>query len=376
MNPLQQLKKQGQSVWLDFIHRDLIESGELRQMVDTDGLRGVTSNPKIFQQAIVDSDVYDRQIEELLSSDPHISTPALYEALAVADIRGAADVLRPVFDQSGGADGFVCLEVSPHLAYDTSATIAAARHLWTKVDRPNLMIKVPATQEGIPAIETLLAEGINVNITLMFSLDHYAAVALAYLRALGKTENQRTISSVASFFLSRITRAADSALEEIGTEAALALKGKVAIANAKLVYRRFLEIFDGEAFQEFRQRGAQVQRVLWASTGTKNPEYSDVMYVEELIGPDTVNTMPPATFDAFRDHGHVRGATILDRVDEADATIRKLREVGIELDRITKQLQRDGVRKFQEPFDDLLNGLDEKRRSLQSRQTASPQHVE
>lgn len=361
MNPLMELQKEGQSVWLDYIRRSLIESGELKQMIDDDGLRGMTSNPKIFMKAITGSDEYDRQISKLMASDPHIQTRELYEAIAVSDIRAAADVLRPVYEQTEGADGFVSLEVSPHLAYDTTGTIEEARHLWKKVDRRNLLIKVPATHEGIPAIESLLAEGININITLMFSIHHYEAVAQAYLRALEKAEKPERISSVASFFISRITRAVDEALDQLGTDEARTLKGKIAIANAKQTYQRFLEIFDGEAFESLRRRGARVQRVLWGSTSTKNPDYSDVLYVEELIGRDTVNTMPPQTFHAFRDHGRVRGATILEGVDEAREQLRKLAELGIDLDVITQQLQTDGVTKFQEPFDELFEGLDKKR---------------
>jgi len=370
MNPLLQLHKEGQSVWLDYIRRSLIASGELKQMVEQDGLRGLTSNPKIFMKAIAGSDEYDRQIEELLSSHPHIQTSELYEAIAVADIRAAADVLRPVFDQTEGADGFVSLEVSPDLAYDTSGTIDEARRLWKSVDRLNLMIKVPATNEGIPAIESLLAEGININITLMFSIHHYEAVAQAYLRALEKMEEPGRISSVASFFVSRITKAVDQALDELGTEEAKALKGKIAVANAKATYQRFREIFHGEPFQEWREAGTRVQRVLWGSTSTKNPDYSDVLYVEELIGPETVNTMPPATLDAFRDHGQVRGATLMEDVDEARSQLGKLAELGIDLDAITEQLQRDGVKKFKEPFDELFEALEEKRKDAQAQRVS------
>ncbi len=366
MNPLVQLQEEGQSVWLDYIRRSLIESGELKQMVEEDGLRGLTSNPQIFMKAIAGSDEYDRQIEELVSSNPRIQTSELYEALAVTDIRAAADVLRPVFDQTEGADGFVSLEVSPDLAYDTSGTIDEARRLWAAVDRPNLMIKVPATKEGIPAIESLLAEGININITLMFSIRHYEAVAQAYLRALETVEKPRHISSVASFFVSRITKAVDQALDELGTEEAEALKGKIAIAVAKATYQRFRDIFHGEPFHVWREAGGRVQRVLFGSTSTKNPDYSDVLYVEELIGPETVNTMPPATLHAFRDHGEVRGATLLEDVDEARSQLDKLAELGIDLDQITEQLQRDGVKKFKDPFDELFEALEEKRSGAQA----------
>lgn len=361
MNRLVQLQRKGQSVWLDFIRRGLIESGELKRMIEEDGLRGLTSNPAIFMKAITGSDEYDEQIRELIAGSPNIQTGELYEAIAISDIRAAADLLRPVFDRTDGEDGFVSLEVSPHLAYDTAGTMEEARRLWESVDRPNLMIKVPATQEGIPAIETLLAEGININITLMFSLHHYEAVAHAYLRALRKLDDPRDACSVASFFVSRITHKVDQALEKVGSDEAHMLKGKIAIANAKMVYQRFRDIFHGEAFRELKQAGGRVQRVLWGSTSTKNPAYSDVLYVEELIGPETVNTMPPVTLEAFRDHGEVRGATLLENVDQARMQLSKLDELGIQLDDITRELQEEGVKKFQEPFDALYEALDRKR---------------
>ena len=272
--------------------------------------------------------------------------------------------MRPVFNRTEGADGFVSLEVSPHLAHDTSGTVEEARRLWDRVDRPNLLIKVPATTEGIPAIETLLSEGINVNITLMFSLDDYEAVAQAYLRGLSKADHPEAISSVASFFVSRIDRAVGEALDEIGTEEAQALKGKIAIANAKMAYNRFREIFDGPDFRELKARGARVQRVLWASTSTKAPEFSDVLYVEELIGRDTVNTMPPTTLNAFRDHGEVRGETVTSGIDEARTQLRDLDRIGVDLDKITQKLQDEGVEKFREPFDDLFSGLEDKRNDV------------
>ncbi|MEZ6097764.1 MAG: bifunctional transaldolase/phosoglucose isomerase [Pirellulaceae bacterium] len=370
MNPLKQLHQEGQSVWLDYIRRSFIESGELKQLVNEDGLRGITSNPKIFMKAITGSDEYDQQIRQLIEDDPHIKTADLYEAIAITDIRAAADVLRDVFDQTEGGDGFVSLEVSPNLAYDTDATIGEARRLWKTVDRPNILIKVPATQEGIPAIETLLAEGININITLMFSMRHYEAVAQAYLRALERAENPARVSSVASFFLSRITRAVDQALDEYGSEEADSLKGKIAIANAKVTYERFRQLFDGPTFQELRARGARVQRVLWASTSTKNPDYSDVLYVTELIGPDTVNTMPPKTLNAFRDHGQVSGATVLDGIEQAHAQLENLAALEISLDEITEKLQKEGVKKFQDPFDQLFEALEEKRTNIETQRVA------
>jgi len=278
-NRLQELSAQGQAVWLDYIRRDLLTDGELERLVKEDGVTGVTSNPAIFENAIGGSELYDEEMRRTLRDVPGIQAAELYEQLAITDIRMAADILRPVFDETEGADGFVSLEVSPHLARDTAGTIAEARRFWSLVDRPNLMIKVPATAEGIPAIEELLATGIHVNITLMFSLQHYEDVAQAYLRGLARSENPAGVSSVASFFVSRVDSAVDAALEEVGSEAALALRGRVAIANSELAYERYEEIFHGDLFSELVERGARPQRVLWASTSTKNPEYDDLLYV-------------------------------------------------------------------------------------------------
>ena len=304
MNPLQNLwQTHRQAVWLDFIERDLLTGGGLTRLVEEDGVRGVTSNPSIFQKAIESGRAYDQAVSSLLAAEPTMSTLALYEALAVDDIRKAADILRPVWNTSAGSDGFVSLEVSPHLARDTEETVAEARRLWAAVGRPNLMIKVPATPEGIPAIEDLIGAGINVNATLMFSLEDYEAVATAYLRGLEKCAAPERVASVASFFVSRVDTKVDAQLDAIGSPEALRLRGQAAIANAKLAYRRFGEIFGPEAFTDFTARGANVQRPLWASTSTKNPAYRDVVYVEELIGPDTVNTLPVATLEGFRDHG-------------------------------------------------------------------------
>ncbi len=364
MNPLLELKQLGQSVWLDYIRRNLITSGELQRLVEEDGLCGVTSNPTIFQKAIAGSDDYDEAIRALLTAEPHTDASALYEALAIEDIRMAADILRRVYEETDGRDGFVSLEVSPHLAHDTEGTIAEARRLWQAVDRPNLMIKVPATPEGIPAIEALIAEGININVTLIFSLAHYEAVAHAYIRGLARCPDPHRVASVASFFVSRVDTVVDRALEAIGTPEALALRGKIAIANARMAYRRFREIFYGEPFAALRAQGARVQRPLWASTSTKNPAYSDVLYVEELIGPDTVNTLPPATLNAFRDHGQVRGITLEEGLAEAEKALAHLKELDIDLEAITEQLQRDGVAAFAASFDQLMEALAEKRRSI------------
>ncbi len=365
MNPLCQLHQLGQSVWLDYIDRDLLTSGELRQLIEEDAIRGVTSNPTIFDKAISGSDAYDAQIKELTASDPGVSVQDLYEKLAISDIQQATDTLRPVYDESEGGDGYVSLEASPRLANDTDGTLAEVRRLWKLVDRPNLMVKVPATKEGIPAIETLLGDGYNINITLMFSMDHYEAVANAYLKGISRAPAALRPASVASFFVSRVDAKADKALEEIGTPEALALRGTTAVANSKLVYRRFREIFDGDGFADLRAKGARVQRVLWGSTSTKNPDYSDVLYVEPLIGADTVNTMPPATIDAFRDHGKAIAA-VEDDIEEEEARLSQLKALGVDLDRITEELQEEGVKAFADSFEHLLSTVESKRKALAS----------
>ncbi len=363
MNRLRALTEQGQAIWLDFIRRDLLLGGGLGRLIAEDGLSGVTSNPAIFQKAIGESEEYDADIGELLDRDREMAVGELYERLAVRDIRLAADALRPVWEETEGGDGFVSLEVSPHLARDTEGTVREARHLWRRVERPNLMIKVPATPEGIPAVEHLLAEGINVNITLMFSLGHYEAVARAYLRGVAASPDPARTASVASFFVSRVDTLVDTRLEEIGSERALALRGTIGIANSKLAYRRFRQIFHGPEFEPLAARGARVQRVLWASTSTKNPDYRDVVYVEELIGPETVNTLPPATLEAFRDHGEAR-PTLAEGLDVAEEHLRELAALGIDLDEVTEELQRGGLAKFAEPFDRLLATLDGKREAI------------
>jgi transaldolase/glucose-6-phosphate isomerase len=366
MNPLKELHQCGQAIWLDYIHRNLINSGGLKRLVQEDGMRGVTSNPTIFEKAIAHGTDYDETIRAALAENPKAETGKIYERLAMEDIRAAADVLRPVYDETGGADGFVSLEVSPHLAHDTQGTIAEARRLKAEVDRPNVMIKVPATPAGIPAIEALTGDGVNINITLMFSMSHYEAVARAYIQGLGRAAEPAKISSVASFFVSRVDTLVDGMLEKLGTPEALALRGKIAVANSKAVYRRFEEIFHGEGFAALRSRGARVQRPLWASTGTKNPSYSDILYVENLIGPDTVNTLPPATIDAFRDHGRVPGATVKEKLDEARSALAELSRLGIDLEEVGKKLQDDGVAAFVKSFDDLMAALEKKRAAMAS----------
>jgi transaldolase len=348
--------KHGQAVWLDFIQRSLLTEGGLARLVDKDGVRGVTSNPTIFQKAISGTDEYDEQVASLLAERPELSTTELYETLAISDIQLAADVLRSVYDSSGGADGFVSLEVTPHLAHDEERTIAEAQRLWNQVARPNLMIKVPATAAGIPTIEALIAGGINVNATLMFSLEDYENVAMAYLRGLEACTEPAAVASVASFFVSRVDTMVDAELDRIGTPEALALRGRTAVANSRVTYRRFHEIFHGDPFAALRDRGAKVQRPLWASTSTKNPELSDVLYVEELIGPETVNTIPTSTLDAFRDHGKPR-STLAEGIEDADQVLAGIKSLGIDLDSITKQLQIDGVAAFAASFDDLIQAL-------------------
>jgi transaldolase/transaldolase/glucose-6-phosphate isomerase len=364
MNPLKELGAQGQSVWLDYIRRNLLQNGELKRLVEEDGIRGVTSNPTIFEKAIAGSTDYDEALRAQLAENPNAAVEALYEPLAIEDIQMAADALRPLFDATGGEDGYVSLEVSPHLAHDTENTISEAKRLRAAVDRPNLMIKVPATTAGIPAVERLIADGVNVNVTLMFSKSHYEAVARAYVQGLERCADPTKVASVASFFVSRVDTMVDKALEANGRADAQALMGKIAIANSRIVYRRFLEIFHSEGFAALRQRGARVQRPLWASTGTKNPAYSDVLYVENLIGPETVNTLPPDTINAFRDHGKIPGATVKEGWAEADAALARLSSLGIDLGAITEKLQEDGVAAFAASFDQLMAALDKKRKAM------------
>ena len=363
MNPLLALNQLGQFVWLDHISRNLITGGGLQRLIKEDGLGGVTSNPTIFDKAIAGSADYDAGLHRALNADRDISNRALAECLTVEDIQLAADVLRPVYDDSDGANGFVSLEVSPGSAHDSGATIAEARHLWQVVARPNAMIKVPATAEGVPAVEMLTAEGINVNITLMFSLGHYEAVAQAYLRGIDRYPEPHRVTSVASLFVSRLDVVADRLLEEIGSPDAVSLRGRIGIANAKRVYRRFRELFDGEAFAALKRRGARVQRPLWASTGTKNASYSDVLYIESLIGPDTITTVPPATLDAFRDHGRVR-VTLDTEGAEAEAVLSSAATLGLDVHAITEQLQADAIKAFASSFDQLVATLGAKRSQI------------
>lgn len=363
MSVMKRLHQQGQSVWLDYIRRSFMESGELTALVE-EGLRGLTSNPSIFEQAISGGTDYDDALATLLREDPDAEPAALFEAIAVEDIRMAADTLRPVYDESGGDDGFVSLEVSPHLANDTDGSIREARHLWSAVDRPNLMIKIPATDAGYPAIRQLIGEGINVNVTLMFSLAHYEAVASAYIDGVSRLEDPSSVASVASFFVSRVETKVDAALDELGGEEARALRGTIAVANAKLAYQRFREVFHGEQFGEQRARGARVQRVLYGSTSTKDPAYPDLKYVEELVGPETVNTIPPETLEVLRGESDDIRRTLGEGLDEARRQVDRLGGLGIDLDRITEELQVEGVRKFADSYDELMDTLAAKKAEI------------
>jgi transaldolase/glucose-6-phosphate isomerase len=365
----------GQSIWYDNIRRQLIESGELQRLIDEDGVLGITSNPTIFQKAIGGSSDYDVAIETMLDQDPY----AIYESLAVEDIQNALDMLRPVYDRTNGRDGYVSLEVSPLIANDTETTITEARRLFDTVNRPNLMIKIPATEAGIPAVEASIADGINVNVTLIFSIENYLQVAEAYIRGLerrhaaGKPVDN--IASVASFFLSRIDTMVDRMLDnniraaqgrDLGRVALNnKLKGKAAIANARIAYKKFRDLFYGERFAALEAAGARPQRVLWASTSTKNPAYPDTMYIDALIGRDTVNTVPPDALQAFKEHGTV-GDTLGEGLDEAEQTMDLLAEVGVDMDQVTYQLQVDGVESFSESFRSLLDQVDAKRNVLQT----------
>jgi transaldolase len=370
MNRIQQLSALGQSIWLDFIERSMVQSGELRDLV-AQGVAGVTSNPTIFQQAIAKSDAYNDELTQLAGGKTDAKT--VFETLAIADIQAAADVLRPVYEAAKGQDGFVSLEVAPTLAHDTEATIAEARRLHAAVNRPNLMIKVPATKAGLPAIRQLISDGICINVTLIFSLERYAAVKQAFLQGLedrvtaGKPLDK--IASVASFFVSRVDVAVDALLDELAEQDSAkagqykSLQGKVAVANSKLAYRQFEEVFAGPRWEKLAAAGARVQRPLWASTSTKNPAYADLIYVDTLIGPHTVNTMPPQTLKAFADHGTpVR--TVDKDLDQARADIAALSAAGISLDQVTEDLEVDGVKKFADSFEQLLATIEERRKQL------------
>src|SRR6187200_3246288 len=362
--PLQELADHGQSVWIDYLSRPFVQDGDLAGLVEQ-GVEGVTSNPTIFQGAIAEGDAYDQQIREIVEGG-ETEPKEIFIALASADIRDACDVLRSVHDGGDGKDGYVSFEVDPNLAHDTENTIEEAKRLHALIDKPNVFIKIPATKEGLPAIEETIAAGIPVNVTLIFSLERHREVAEAYLRGIerlaesGGTDLSR-IASVASFFVSRVDTEADKRLDAIGGHDEL--KGTLAIANAKLAYQSYKEIFAGERWEALKAKGATAQRCLWASTSTKNPEYRDVLYVEELIGPHTVNTMPRETVEAVLDHGRVE-ETLTGDVEGAERTLEALAQAGIDYDDVVATLEREGVEKFAKSFEDLIKGIEEKRDAM------------
>jgi transaldolase len=372
-NRVKKLRELGQSVWLDYIRRDLYESGRLAKLIREDGLAGMTSNPTIFQKAIAETDLYDEDVRRAGSEEK--DSFATFDLLAVQDVSRAADVFRPVFDETGGGDGYVSIEVGPHLANDTEGSIREARRLWAACARPNVMVKIPGTAAGIPAIRQGVLEGININITLLFSVARHREVMEAYLSAveerLAKGLPVERLHSVASFFVSRVDTNVDKKLDRIASEdpagprgkAARELRGKAAIANARLAYRAFEEVFSSERFRSLEKRGAKVQRPLWASTSTKDPVYPDLYYVEALVAPQTVDTMPPETLDAYRDHG-VPVVRIHDGVSEAPAIFRRLAELGIEEPTVSRELEEEGVKKFSDSYDSLLKALAEKEKAM------------
>ena len=362
--PLHRLSEFGQSVWIDYLSRKLIHGGELRRMMDEDAVVGVTSNPTIFQKAIASGDDYDEQLRSVL--DQTDDDKEAFLQLATRDVSDACALLRPVWDSGGGRDGYVSIEVDPNLAYDAQATIEEAQRLHEWIDEPNLFVKIPATEPGLQAIEEMIARGRSINVTLIFALERHAQVAEAYIRGLERLVESggdpSTVASVASFFVSRVDTEVDKRLDDIGGHDEL--RGRAAVANAKLAYQTYLNTFSGDRWNALADKGATPQRCLWASTSTKNPDYRDVLYVEELIGRDTVNTMPQETIEAFQDHGEVGGLTVEQDVDGAQATLDALREAGVDYDDVTQTLEREGVEKFADSFSQLLNKVGSKRESL------------
>src|SRR5580698_3155595 len=365
-NPLNRLAALGQSVWLDYIHRDLFSSGQLRTMIAQDSLSGMTSNPAIFEKAIAHSAAYDAQIAEL--SGGGMDGKAIYERLSLQDVQQAADEFRGVFDRTNGQDGFVSLEVNPHLAHDTDGTVVEARRLWAALSRPNVFIKVPGTREGLSAIRQLISEGISINVTLLFSLPRYREVIDAFLAGLEARAGQglpiKAVASVASFFISRIDAAIDPVLDALAAKGGASaeagtLRGEAAIASAKLAYQMHRHVFSHERFSALKARGAQVQRLLWASTSTKDPRFSDVKYVEALIGPNTVDTMPMETLVAYRDHGQPQ-ARLVEDLERARSVLEQLPKFGVDLQAVTQQLEDEGVTKFNQPFDKLMQAVQSK----------------
>ncbi|MDP9286250.1 MAG: transaldolase [Actinomycetota bacterium] len=361
--PLQQLAEHGQSVWIDFLSREFVEKGDLQALIDQ-GVNGVTSNPTIFQSAIANGDDYDEQLREILKEETE--PKEVFLQLATRDIRGACDLLRRVHDGGSGRDGWVSLEVDPSLAHDTQGTIEEAKRLHELVDRKNLLVKIPATKEGLPAIEESIASGIPINVTLIFSLERHREVAEAYVRGLERLVESGgdadRVASVASFFVSRVDTEADKRLDALGGHDEL--KGKLAIANAKLAYQTYEEVFSGDRWQALADKGASVQRCLWASTSTKNPDYPDTIYVEELVGPETVNTMPRELIEAVLDHGKIRGNTIEEDVDGARKVFEDLKAAGVDYDDVSETLEREGVEKFAKSFKDLFSDVESKRDEL------------
>jgi transaldolase len=362
---LHELSEHGQSVWVDSLSREWLETGELARMMDEDAVVGVTSNPTIFQKALAEGDWYDQQLREVLAEEDE--DKEVFYRLAVRDIQAACDLLRPVWDGGSGRDGYVSMEVDPDLAYERDATIEEAMRFHEWIDRPNLFVKIPATEPGLGAIEEAIARGRSINVTLIFSLERHEEVAEAYIRGLERLVESggdpSRVASVASFFVSRVDTEADKRLDAIGTDEALALRGKLAIANAKLAYQNYKRIFSGERWERLAAAGATKQRCLWASTSTKNPEYRDVMYVEELLGPETVNTMPKETIEAFQDHGVVL-ETLERDVDAAKRLLDQLDAVGVDYDDVVDTLEREGVQKFSDSFRELLDGIRAKRAQL------------
>jgi transaldolase len=367
MTRLEELSARGQSVWIDSLSREMLETGALQKLVDEDSVVGVTSNPSIFQKALEGEGWYDEQLKELASEQ---DLNEVFIQLAAHDIEHACDVLAPVFERSGGIDGFVSMEVDPTLAHDTQGTLDQALRLHEAVDRPNLYVKIPGTQEGLSAIEECIARGKSINVTLIFSLQRYAEVLEAYVHGLERLRESggdlSKVLSVASFFVSRVDTEADKRLEAIGTEEALAVRGQLAIANAKLAYEHYLEVSASDRWKELAAAGARPQRCLWASTSTKNPDYRDVVYVEELIGPETVNTMPLETVKAFQDHGEVRGDTILEDVDGAHELLDQLADLGVDYDDVVQVLEDEGVKKFSDAYASLIDGIRTRRGAMVS----------
>lgn len=377
-NPILEIRNYGQSIWMDYLNRTAIESGEMKNKIETRGIRGLTSNPSIFEQAIANNQTYDADIEAGIKAGKSVQD--IYESLIFDDIRHACDLFQPIYEESGGLDGYVSIEVSPHLSRDTQGTIDEALRFYHEIDRANVMIKIPGTPEGFPAVERVISEGINVNITLLFSVNSYVDAAYAYIRGLEqrveKNESIDKLASVASFFLSRIDAKIDAYLDDrikhIGTESESEearlnqIKGKVAIANAKIAYQHYKEIFTSERWQALAEKGANVQRLLWASTSTKNPDYSDVMYVDELIGKDTVNTLPLPTIEACADHCNPAGDRIESEMEKAYNLMESLKDpdVNIDLEQVMKELLEEGIDKFVQPFDSLIQSLENKVKQL------------